>query len=186
MAQISKTGIIGIILASLVVIASLVFLGCVLKHQNYGHGHGHHGGSHGEEHHSVMHSSQMDEAGEGLVIEYGYARANGASAKAGAAFMVIKNYTDDADRLIAVTTTAARKTELHTHIMDANGVMMMREVKAGFEVPAHSAISLKRGGNHIMMMGLTQPMIQGDVVTLSLTFENAGEVSVEIPVDLQR
>ncbi len=184
MARISKTGIIGIILASLVVIASLIFLGCVLKHHSYGHGH--HDGMHGDEHHSMMHSSEMDEAGKGLVVENGYARANGASAKAGAAFMVIKNHTDDADRLIAASTSSARKAELHTHIMDANGVMMMREVEAGFEVPAHSATTLARGGNHIMMMGLTQAMNQGDVVTLSLTFENAGEVTVEIPVDLKR
>lgn len=184
MAKMSKTGIIGIILASLTVIASLVFLGCVLKHHGYGHGD--HSGAHHDGQHSAMHSSEMHDAGEGLVVEQGYARANGASAKAGAAFMVIKNYTDEDDRLIAVSTSSARKAELHTHIMDANGVMMMRQVEAGFVVAAHSATALERGGKHIMMMGLTQPMNQGGVVTLSLTFEKAGEVIVEIPVDLKR
>ena len=186
MAQKSKSGIIAIILAALVAVASLIVLGCVVKHKM----HGHHGMNHAEHHmqydkHSEGHM-MLDEDGEGVAIENGYARANGASAKAGAAFLVIKNFTDDDDRLIGATTNVAVKAELHTHTVDANGLTVMGPIEGGLAVPAHSQVELKRGGHHVMMMGLKQPLNQGDVLTLSLMFEKAGEVIVEIPVDLKR
>jgi len=187
MAQKSKSGIIGIILASLVVIASLIFLGCVLKHKY----HGHYGMDHAQ-HHGMNHDqhgeghTEMHEAGEGMVIAHSFARANGASAKAGAAFMIIKNFTDDDDRLIGVVSNVSKKTELHTHKIDANGVMKMGPIAGGLAVPAHSQIELKRGGNHVMMMGLNRSLNQGDVVTLTLTFEKAGEMVMDVPVDLNR
>ncbi len=186
MAQKSKSGIIAIILAALVAVASLIVLGCVVKHKM----HGHHGMNLVEHHmrhdaHSQDHM-MLDEDGEGVAIEGGYARANGASAKAGAAFMVIKNFTDEDDRLIGATTSVAMKAELHTHTMDANGLTVMGLLEGGLAVPAHSQVELKRGGHHVMMMGLKQALNDGDVVTLTLMFEKAGEVIVEIPVDLKR
>jgi hypothetical protein len=201
MAQNSKAGIIGIILASLVVIASLVFLACVLKHKHHGHdmaGHDgmHSGMMHGEMHgwfhnwmHGEMHDemhTEMNEDGEGIAIEHSYARANGASAQAGAAFLVIKNFNDEDDRLIGAKTDVSKKAELHTHKMDANGMTTMGPVEGGLAIPAHSQVELKRGGNHVMMMGLNKPLNQGDDVTLTLIFEKAGEITVKVPVDLNR
>jgi len=187
MAQKSKSGIIGIILASFVVIASLVFLGCVLKHKYYGHYGMDHAQHHGMNHdqHGEGHT-EMHEEGEGMVIAHSFARANGASAKAGAAFMIIKNFTDDDDRLIGVASNVSKKTELHTHKIDANGVMKMGPITGGLAVPAHSQVELKRGGNHVMMMGLNRSLNQGDVVTLTLTFEKSGEMVMDVPVDLNR
>jgi len=197
MAKNSKAGIIGIILASLVVIASLIFLGCVLTHKF----HGHHGMGYGEHHtmdHSFMDHSEvghdqigenhmaLEETGEGIVIAHSYARANGVSAKAGAAFMMIKNFTDEDDHLIATRTNVAKKAELHSHTVDADGLTVMGPLEGGLAVPAHSQVELKRGGHHVMMMGLTQSLNNGDMVTLTLIFEKAGEITVEIPVDLKR
>lgn len=190
MAKISKSGIIKIILASLVVVASLVFLGCVLKHKMYGHHDMDHDMDHGA---YEMHDDgqmdgimMLDEAGEGVVIADVYARANGASAKAGAAFMVIKNFTDEDDRLIGASTDVAMKAELHTHTVDASGLTVMGPLVGGLAVPAHSAVALKRGGHHVMMMGLKRSLNDGDVITVTLIFEKAGEVTVEVPVDLKR
>lgn len=187
MAQKSKSGIIAIILAALVAVASLIVLGCVVKHKMHGH-HGmdhaaHHGMKHGE--HGDGHS-EMYETGEGIAVEHSYARANGASAKAGAAFMVIKNFTDEDDLLVSASANVSKKAELHTHKMDANGLMVMGQIEGGLAVPAHSKVELKRGGNHVMMMGLNRSLNQGDMVTLTLVFEKAGEVIVEVPVDLKR
>lgn len=185
MAKTSKSGIIAIILASLVVIASLVVLCCVLKHKYGHHGMGH--GAHGM--HSEGHAGGvmvLDEAGEGVVIADIYARANGASAKAGAAFMVIKNFTDEDDRLIGASTDVAMKAELHTHTVDASGLTVMGPLEGGLAVPAHSAVALMRGEHHVMMMGLKQSLNDGDVITLTLVFEKAGKVTVEVPVDLKR
>jgi len=186
MARKSKSGILGIILASLVVVVALAVLGCVLKHKM----HGHSGMDHTE--HMMQHDGHsgepmmLDEAGEGIVVAGSYARANGASAKAGGAFMVIKNFTDEDDRLIGAATDVAMKAELHTHTMDAQGLTVMGPLVGGLEVPAHTQVELKRGGHHVMMMGLKQPLNDGDMVTLTLIFEKAGEVTVNVPVDLKR
>jgi copper(I)-binding protein len=115
-----------------------------------------------------------------------YARAAGASAMAGAAFMEIMNAGPDDDRLISATSDVARKVELHTHIIGDDGVAKMVEVEDGFVIPAGGMHALERGGDHVMFMGLNRSLDNGDMVTVTLTFEKAGEITVEIPVDNDR
>lgn len=121
-----------------------------------------------------------------ITVTDAYVRASGASAKSGAIFMQIENSADTDDRLIAAATPAARKAELHTHIMTDQGVMQMRQVKDGLVIPAHDVHMLARGGDHVMLMGLTGPLAQGDMVELTLTFEKAGKLTLEVPVDMKR
>nr|WP_319247534.1 copper chaperone PCu(A)C [uncultured Celeribacter sp.] len=121
-----------------------------------------------------------------ITIEDAYARSAGASAKSGAAFFVIRNTGDEADRLIDAHSDISKVTELHTHKDMGDGIMKMMRVEEGFEVPAQGTHALARGGDHVMMMGLLKPMMQGDIVTVTLTFEHAGDITVEIPVDLER
>ena len=120
-----------------------------------------------------------------ITIEDAYARSASPMAKSGAAFMMIKN-SGEADRLIGAASDAAARTDLHTHLDDGNGVMRMVHVEEGFELPADGMIAMQRGGKHVMLMGLNAPMEQGATVTVTLTFEKAGDVVVEIPVDLER
>ena len=121
-----------------------------------------------------------------ISVEDAYARASSPIAKSGAAFMMINNSGDEADRLIGVRTDIARKAELHTHIDDGNGNMSMRKVEGGFVVPANGTHVLKRGGDHVMMMGLTGPLNHGDILRMTLVFEQAGAIDLEVPVDLER
>lgn len=121
-----------------------------------------------------------------ISITDAYARAAGKMAMAGAAFMVIRNDGDEDDRLIDARSDVAKVVELHTHVAGDNGVMKMRRVEGGFPVPAHGEHVLKRGGDHIMFMGLKEPFEQGKVITVTLVFEKTGEMTVEIPVDLTR
>ncbi|MCG7518802.1 copper chaperone PCu(A)C [Ruegeria sp. Ofav3-42] len=121
-----------------------------------------------------------------ITVDDAYARSSGKTAKAGAAFMMIQNTGDADDRLIGVQSDAAARVELHTHIVDENGVAKMTHVEDGFAIPAGETHMLKRGGDHVMFMGLTAPFEQGGMVPVKLIFENAGEVEVEIPVDLER
>ena len=110
-----------------------------------------------------------------------YARSS--NAMAGAAFMVIHNSGDTDDHLLGVTSDAAARVELHTHLENADGVMQMIHVEDGFPIPAGGDIFLQRGGKHVMFMGLSAPFEQDDLITIIFTFENAGDVTVEIPVD---
>lgn len=119
-------------------------------------------------------------------IEIHNAYARSSNAMAGAAFMVIHNFGVTDDRLVGVTSDAASRVELHTHTEDANGVMRMRRVEDGFDLPAGGDIILQRGENHVMFMGLSQPFGQDATVTVTFQFEVAGDVVVEIPVDQDR
>lgn len=125
-------------------------------------------------------------AQDGVQVVDPYVRVSGAMAKSGAAFMVIENHAGSDDRLVKATSDVAQRVELHTHKADAAGNMQMVEVPEGFAVPAHGSHALARGGDHVMFLGLTRSLAHGDMVQVTLTFEKAGEVVVEIPVDLER
>ncbi|GAA0302356.1 copper chaperone PCu(A)C [Rhodovulum strictum] len=123
---------------------------------------------------------------DNIEIQDPYARASTMMSKSGAAFMVLVNTGAEDDRLVSAASDVAERVELHTHEADANGVMRMVEVEEGFAIPAGGSHELKRGGDHVMFLGLTRPLAQGDSVTVTLNFEKAGEVVVEIPVDVTR
>ncbi|MCP5036038.1 MAG: copper chaperone PCu(A)C [Rhodobacteraceae bacterium] len=125
-------------------------------------------------------------AGSEIAIEDAFARSSSLNAMAGAAFMHIVNSGDEDDRMIGARSDVAKVVELHTHIESAEGVMQMVEVEEGFPVAAGGMHMLVRGADHVMFMGLNQPFIHGNIITVTLIFEKAGEITVEIPVDLER
>ena len=59
--------------------------------------------------------------------------------------------------------------------------MKMSEMKDGLEIPAGAKVELKPGSYHVMFMGLTTGIKEGDTVKVTLKFEKAGEVEVEMP-----
>lgn len=121
-----------------------------------------------------------------IAVTDAYARASTGMSVSGAAFMVIENHGTADDRLIAARSDIAEKVELHTHISDANGVMKMVEVEEGFPVAAGTRHALARGGDHVMFLGLREPLTNGKQFPLTLVFERAGEITVDVPVDLTR
>ncbi|MGC9418073.1 MAG: copper chaperone PCu(A)C [Rhodovulum sp.] len=121
-----------------------------------------------------------------IAVQDPYARASTMMSKSGAAFMTLVNTGTEDDRLVAAASDVAAKVELHTHVAAEGGVMKMVEVEEGFPIPAGGTRDLKRGGDHVMFLGLTRPLQQGDTVTVTLTFEKAGDMTVVIPVDLTR
>lgn len=125
-------------------------------------------------------------AHQGIHIENPYARTNGGIGASGAIFLEIMNHADNDDRLIGVASDVAEKVELHTHKQATDGVMRMSAVPEGVAIPALQSHSLKRGGDHIMLMGLRQDLKDGDMIHLTLTFERAGEVKLDVPVDNAR
>jgi copper(I)-binding protein len=82
---------------------------------------------------------------------------------------------------VSASAPVANKVELHTHIKDGP-VMKMREV-ASIEVGPHAKVALKPGGLHIMMIGLKKPLEKGSHFPLTLTFEKAGKMTVEVTVE---
>ena len=123
---------------------------------------------------------------EGIHIHDVYARSMGGMGASGAVFFMIHNNTETDDRLVAAASDVAKLVELHTHKEDANGVMQMLKVEEGFPVAAGEMHELARGGDHVMLMGLTRELKDGDTFPLTLTFEQAGDVTVEAVVDNAR
>ena len=121
-----------------------------------------------------------------IMITDPYARVSRPGAPSGAAFMVIENHGDTDDRLIAARTDIAARVELHTHIDKGDGVMQMTEIDGGIVVPAGGKHMMVRGGDHVMFMGLNQTLAHGESVEVTLQFEKAGDITVTIPVDLER
>jgi copper(I)-binding protein len=117
-----------------------------------------------------------------LHVGHPWARASAGAAPTGAAYLTIENRGDKPDRLIAVATPASRRAELHTHL-EENGVMKMRQVEGGIELPAGATVALVPGGLHVMMMGLAAPLKEGERFPMTLTFEQAGDLQVEIKVE---
>ena len=115
-----------------------------------------------------------------IVVEQPWARA--ATTANGAAYLMLENRGTEPDRLVGVATAAARSAELHSSSVDAKGVASMRPVQA-VELPPGGHAALAPGGLHIMLVGLTQPLKAGEHFPLTLTFEKAGAVTVDVPVE---
>lgn len=115
-----------------------------------------------------------------------YMRSSMKSATSGAAFLGLENTSGEDDRLIGARSELDGMIELHTHKSDANGVMMMLEIEGGVPIAAGETHMFERGGDHLMFMGMSAPLEQGQNVPVTLIFEKAGEVEIVIPVDQER
>ena len=116
-------------------------------------------------------------------IEIGqpWTRATPPTAESGGGYLVLKNTGTTPDRLIAVKSPAADKVEIHEMKMDGN-IMRMREVEKGIEIPPGATVELKPGGFHVMFMGLRAPFAKDAKVPLTLVFEKAGSIDVDLMV----
>ncbi|MCC7023029.1 MAG: copper chaperone PCu(A)C [Thermomicrobiales bacterium] len=98
-----------------------------------------------------------------------------------AGYMLIRNTGAEPDRLIGAETDIADAVEIH-EMAHANGVMTMRPLPDGLEIPAGSEVALESGGYHLMLFGLTHDLRAGDSYQMTLRFERAGEVLVTMAV----
>ncbi len=115
-----------------------------------------------------------------ISIEKPWARATPKGAEVGAGYLKIRNNGAAPDRLTGGTADFAN-VEVHEMSM-AGGVMKMRELKDGLPIPAHGSVTLAPNGYHLMFTGLKQPLTKGAVAKATLTFEHAGAIPVEFPV----
>jgi copper(I)-binding protein len=129
-----------------------------------------------------------------ITIEGVWMRPSPMAAGNGAAYMVISNSGDTDDALIAAKFDAAEVVEIHeSYMMEeggdmdtegegmGTGMMGMRPVEK-IVIPADGSATLEPGGLHVMLIGLTEQLEPGQTATLTLVFENAGEVQVEAEV----
>ncbi len=80
--------------------------------------------------------------------------------------------TATADRLVSASSPDANIVQIHESRIES-GMMMMRELREGMALPAGETVTLEPGGNHLMLLGVREPLVAGDTVTMTLTFESS-------------
>jgi copper(I)-binding protein len=117
-----------------------------------------------------------------IEIDNPWTRATPKGASTGGAYMTIVNKGTETDRLVAITTPAAEKSEVHQMVMD-KGVMSMRPVQGGLEIKPGQTVVLSPGSFHLMLFGLKQPLTQGERLKATLDFAKAGKIDLEYPIE---
>ena len=116
-----------------------------------------------------------------LEITTPWTRATAPTARTGGGFMTITNKGTTADRLVSARSTVSEKVEIHEMQMDGS-VMRMRELAKGLDIPPGATVMLKPGSYHIMFMELKAPLAKDAKVSVTLVFEKAGSIDVQLNV----
>lgn len=115
-----------------------------------------------------------------LHIQHPWSRALPPVAPTGAAYMILENRGELADTLTGATTPIAGYTELHEHVHQ-DDLMKMQRIDS-IELAPGEQVEFSPGGHHVMLFELKQPLVAGSRYPMTLVFERAGEVEVEVMV----
>ena len=117
-------------------------------------------------------------AEESIRVFDAWARATILVSRPGAAYLTIESAAED--RLLGVTTPVAGRVMIHAVEKDGD-VSRMKHIET-LELPAGERVTLAPGGMHLMLMGLQDKLSEGTTFPMTLSFENAGEITVEVSV----
>jgi len=116
-----------------------------------------------------------------LAISDLWTRATPPRAQAAGGFLTIENSGREPDRLTGAASPVAGRVEIHQMRMQ-DGIMIMRPVEGGVEIPADGEVILAPGGFHIMFMDLNEAFTEGETVPMTLHFEKAGDLETSLHV----
>jgi copper(I)-binding protein len=125
--------------------------------------------------------AQEFKAGD-ITIDKPWSRATPKGTSVGAGYLVIHNHGATPDKLTGGSADFAGEVAVHEMTMD-NGVMRMREMKSGLEIPANGQVTLAPKGYHVMFTDLKRPLKKGESLKATLMFEHAGAIPVEFQVE---
>jgi periplasmic copper chaperone A len=116
---------------------------------------------------------------QGIQVVDAWSRPTPPGSEVGVAYFTIRN-PGKSDRLLRVSSPVAKIAELHVSSMK-DGVMRMRSLNS-VEIESGTPLSFEPNGRHVMLMGLRQPLREGEAFPLVLTFANAGPVEISVRV----
>jgi copper(I)-binding protein len=128
----------------------------------------------------TFHFTVAATASRGISVEHVWARATAGAATTGAVYLTVTD-NGQADRMIGASTPVAASAQLHETI-DDHGVMEMRPLGEVVLDPG-KPVNFKPGGYHVMLTGLKAPLHAGDRFPLTLKFEHAAPIAVEVNVE---
>lgn len=129
----------------------------------------------------IASAAAQERSPEAIVVERPWTRAVGATAPTAAGYMSVTNHSSTPDRLVSARSPMARSVEIHDSSV-ADGVMRMRPLPDGVALPPGATLRLAPGGPHLMLIGPTGGFARGGRVPVTLSFEGAGDVTVELEV----
>ena len=131
-------------------------------------------------HHGSDHSNAM-EGHSSIEVAQPWTRATPPGAGAGGGFVTLTNHGDGDDMLLGATSPITERVEIHIMEMDGD-VMRMVPLPSGIELPAGESVTLAPGGLHLMLMELGSPIVEGAPVPVTLEFQHAEPMEIELRV----
>lgn len=119
-----------------------------------------------------------------IVVKDVWGRPSPMSASNAAFYLAIENKGSAQDALVEASVDICGATELHMSTIDDAGVMSMHQVQQ-IDVPAGQTLNLEPGGLHIMCIDRQVDLAPGDSVPISLSFTQAGTITVEAEIKEQ-
>ena len=114
-----------------------------------------------------------------LTVSEVWARPGIAAGNTGV-FFIIDNPTDQDDRLLSAASDVSQVVELHKTTM-TDGVMQMTPQEY-VTASAGEQVIFQPGDLHVMLINLHEQINPGDSFALTLIFENAGEITLDVTV----
>ena len=115
-----------------------------------------------------------------IKVDDAFARAMPPGARTAGAYLSITNRGDAPDRLLSARSERAGSVELH-EMSEHGGMMRMRPVEA-VVIPPGKRVQLTPSGLHLMLVDPKPPLKQGEHIPLTLHFERAGDIGVDVVV----
>lgn len=119
---------------------------------------------------------------EAVHIDHPWSRPTPPGTPMGVGYLVIKNTSDADITLIGAHTPRAASVSIHESMMH-DGMMKMQPLKNGLTIPAGETVELKPHGYHLMLEKLNGPLQEGESVPLTLEFDGAAALDVQLMVE---
>ncbi len=114
-------------------------------------------------------------------IDHPWSRPTPPGAAMGVGYLVIRNHGSGDITLVGASTPRANNVSIHeTRVSE--GVMQMQQLENGLGIAAGEAVELKPHSYHLMLEKLAKPLKEGEKISLTLEFEGAEAMNVELNV----
>lgn len=117
-----------------------------------------------------------------LRITAPWMRATPKGASVASGYMTITNKGSEPDRLVSIQSDVATTVEVH-EMSQSGEVMKMRPLEKPLEIAPGGVVELKPSGYHLMFSHLKQGVNEGDKVRVTMVFEKAGKIEIELATE---
>ena len=131
----------------------------------------------------IAHTNTFADSHQNITTHNFWVRFVPPVSKVSAIFGEIRNQSSKNDFLLGVSCEVSKKAQIHLSQKENSVVKMIHQKFV--KIPAKSSFAFKKGAYHIMLMGLKRKLTEKEQISCSFSFQNAGEVSLQIPVKKQ-